>query len=306
MEFSHKPVLAEAAVGMLDIKPDGIYIDATAGGGGHSEEIAKRLNGGMLISLDRDPDAVEAAGRRLEPYSAKVVRANYSEIAQVLSSLDIAEVDGVLMDIGVSSFQLDNPERGFAYQNDGPLDMRMSKQGRSAADLIREADFTELSGIIGRYGEERFAGRIASAIIRAREISPVTTTAQLSEIIISSVPAAYRRKENPSRRTFQALRIAVNGELQHLEKGIDGAFEALLPEGVLAVITFHSLEDRIVKRRFADYATGCTCPPDFPVCVCGKEPRGKLVNKKPVTASPEETDENPRSRSAKLRGIRKI
>ena len=307
MEFSHIPVLLEQTIEALEIKKDGIYVDGTAGGGGHSEQIAKRLDGGRLISIDRDPDALAAASKRLAPYAcAKVVEGNFSDIREILDKEGVDFVDGILLDIGVSSFQLDSPERGFSFHNDAPLDMRMSKSGTTAADLVNNLSADEISKILFEYGEEKFARNIASAIVREREKSPILTTGRLSEIISSAVPAKAKRKGHPARQSFQALRIAVNGELDNLSKGLDGAAASLKKGGILAVITFHSLEDRMVKRKFAELCKGCTCPPDFPVCVCGKVPFGELVFRSPKTAADGELEQNPRSRSAKLRALRRI
>lgn len=307
MEFCHKPVLLEETIDALDIKKDGIYIDGTAGGGGHSEQIAKRLESGRLISIDRDPDALNAAAKRLSPYpQARVIEGNFSEMKQIAEGLGINEVDGILLDIGVSSYQLDAPERGFSFHNDAPLDMRMSKSGPTAADLVAELSENELSKIFFEYGEEQYSRRIAAAIVREREKQPIVSTLQLAEIISESVPAKERRKGHPARQSFQALRIAVNGELDALSKGLDDAKGLLKIGGVLAVITFHSLEDRMVKQRFTSLCKGCTCPPDFPVCVCGKVPFAQPVFRRPKTASEQELSENPRSRSAKLRAIRRI
>lgn len=306
MEFIHKSVLLPQCLDALDIKADGIYVDGTAGGAGHSRAIAERLDGGRLIALDRDPDAVETATKRLSGYPATVVQSNFCDMQTALAGLGIHQVDGVLLDLGVSSFQLDNIDRGFSYHGDAPLDMRMSKSGMSAADLIAQADVERLTQIFRDYGEEKFAYRIAQNIVRARADAPILTTAQLTDIIAHSVPAAARRDGHPARRCFQALRIAVNGELDSLSQGLDAAFDLLRVGGVLAVITFHSLEDRMVKQRFAAYCKGCECPPDFPVCVCGKTPRGALRLRKPIVADEAELRENPRSRSAKLRAVRKI
>ena len=304
MEFSHVSVLLNESLDGLDIKPEGIYVDATAGGAGHSVHIAQKLKGGgRLIALDRDPDAVEAASERLKEYNAQVVKSNYSEIRTVLEELGIKLVDGVLMDLGVSSHQLDTPERGFSYHCDAPLDMRMSREGTSAYDIVNGCSEEELSRIIFEYGEEKFSRRIAANIVKARQTNPVKTTLELAEIVKSSVPAAVRREKNPCKKTFQAIRIAVNGELEHLSVGLDAAFHCLKPGGRLAVITFHSLEDRLVKQRFAGWCKGCICPPDFPQCVCGRKPEGRLVNRKPIEAKQEELERNNRSRSAKLRII---
>lgn len=304
MEFSHVSVLLKECIEGLDIKPDGIYVDCTVGGAGHSAEIAKRLtNGGLLIGLDRDPDAVTVASERLSGYNAKVVKSNYSELENVLRTLDIPAVDGILMDLGVSSHQLDTPDRGFSYNYDAPLDMRMSQEGTSAYDIVNDWSEEQLAKIIFEFGEEKFSRKIAKNIILERTKKPVKTTFELADIIKNSVPAAARREKNPCKKTFQAIRIAVNGEFDHLSSGLDTAFNSLKPGGRLAVITFHSLEDRIVKQRFANLCKGCICPPDFPQCVCGREPLGKLINKKPIIASEEELLHNNRSRSAKLRII---
>lgn len=303
MEFSHRPVLLDECIDALAIREDGVYVDGTAGGGGHSQEIAKRLITGRLIAIDQDPDAILAAGTRLSPYpQAKLVRSNFSRMAQVLQELGISKVDGVLLDIGVSSHQLDTPERGFSYHADAPLDMRMSQEGPSAKDLVNGLPERELSRILFEYGEERYARGIARAIVRRREEGPIETTGELVDAIKSGMPAAAKREQgHPARRTFQALRIEVNGELDRLKEGLAAAFLSLKVGGRLAVITFHSLEDRIVKRQYAAWCKGCTCPPDFPVCVCGKTPDAALLTRKPVEASPEELESNPRSRSAKLR-----
>ncbi len=307
MEFSHIPVLLYECINGLMIRPDGIYLDGTAGGGGHSEEIAKRLKNGRLISLDQDPDAVETASRRLAPYpQATVVHANFRDMEEVLRSLSIRQIDGVLLDLGVSSYQLDAAERGFSYQKDAPLDMRMSKTGKSAKDFVNLAPEEEIARVLFEYGEERYARRIASKIVYKRQEKPLETTLELAEIIKSAVPSASRREKNPAKRSFQAIRIAVNGELDALKEGLEAAFRVLKPGGRLAVITFHSLEDRIVKQAFAAYAKGCECPPDFPVCVCGKTPRAKLINRKPILPSKEEMEQNRRSQSAKLRVLEKI
>ncbi|MBR4511148.1 MAG: 16S rRNA (cytosine(1402)-N(4))-methyltransferase RsmH [Ruminococcus sp.] len=305
MKFSHVPVLLTQTIDGLDIKPDGIYVDCTAGGGGHSSAIAAKLsNKGRLISLDRDPDAVKAASERLSAFgNAQVIHRNYSELDKVLDELGIDAVDGILMDLGVSSYQLDEESRGFSYHSDAPLDMRMSRTGMSAADLVNTFDEQQLAKIIFEYGEEKFSRRIASNIVRAREKAPIETTLQLADIIRESVPQKARRDKNPCKKTFQAIRIAVNGEFDHLSEGLDKAFDALRPGGRLAVITFHSLEDRIVKQRFAGWCKGCICPPDFPQCVCGRKPQGKLVNRKPLEADEKELESNNRSRSAKLRII---
>ena len=306
MEFLHLPVLLDECIEGLAIKPSGIYVDGTAGGGGHSVEIAGRLDTGFLIAIDRDPDAVKAAGERLYGYNARVVESNYSEVKRVVAELGYDRIDGMLLDLGVSSWQLDNRERGFSYHDDAPLDMRMSREGVSARDIVNGYSYEDLSRILFEYGEEKYAKSIASNIVKLRESEPIESTAELAEIIKMSVPQKARREKNPCRKTFQAIRIEVNNELGSLSEGLDSAFDLLKVGGRLAVITFHSLEDRLVKQRFVSFCQGCTCPPEFPVCVCGKKPRGKLINKKPIEPSEEEQRINPRSRSAKLRIIEKI
>ena len=304
--FYHLPVLLDEVLAGLDIKPDGVYIDGTCGGGGHSDQIAKRLSGGTLVGIDRDPDAVKAASERLAPYGFRVVRGNYSDITGIARENGISAADGILLDLGVSSHQLDTEERGFSYHGNAPLDMRMSQEGQTAADLVNTLAEEELSRILFEYGEEKFSRRIAGEIVRRRADKPIETTGELADIVSSSVPAKFKRDKNPCRKTFQALRIAVNCEFEHLDRGLDEAFELLKTGGRLCVITFHSLEDRIVKQRFASFCKGCICPPDFPQCVCGRTPRGRLINRKPVEASQDELERNPRSRSAKLRVIEKL
>lgn len=306
MEFSHKSVLLKEAIDSLDIKPDGIYVDGTAGGAGHSLEIAKRLENGKLFALDRDPDAVAVATDRLKGYNATVIESNFDNMREALGSYGVFSVDGVLLDLGVSSYQLDNASRGFSYKQDAPLDMRMGKSGTTAADIVNTYSANELIRIFRDYGEERFAVKIANKIVSERQREPIVSTVRLCDIIASCVPSAIRREGNPARKCFQALRIEVNGELDSLNKVLDVAFDMLNIGGVLSVITFHSLEDRAVKVKFKQFCTGCTCPPDFPVCVCGKEPRGELLSRKPILPSEEEINDNQRSRSAKLRSIRKI
>lgn len=306
MEFSHISVLLNESIAALNIKENGIYVDGTAGGGGHSFEIASRLKKGKLIALDRDPDAIKAASQRLSGLSAEVVQSNFKDFDKVLDDKGIELIDGMLLDLGVSSHQLDEAERGFSYHADAPLDMRMAQSGATAADLVNTLSVEELTDILNRYGEEKFAFRIAKAIEKERQLSPITTTAKLAEIISAAVPAAARRDGHPARKSFQAIRIAVNGELDALSEVLEKAFYRLKKGGVLAVITFHSLEDRMVKQTFASLTKGCTCPPDFPVCVCGKTPDGKLVTKKPVAPSAMEEKANPRSRSAKLRAIERL
>lgn len=306
VDFSHIPVLLDEVINGLDIDPDGVYIDGTCGGAGHSSEIAKRLKGGRLIGIDRDPDAVKAAAARLTGYNAEVLHGNYSDIKALAASEGIDAADGILLDLGVSSHQLDTVERGFSYHGDAPLDMRMSQEGDTAADLVNSLSEAELARIMFEYGEEKFSRRIAEGIVKYRAEKRIETTGELADIISAAVPARFKRDKNPCRKTFQAIRIAVNGEFDHLERGLEDAFDLLKCGGRLCVITFHSLEDRIVKRRFAEFCKGCICPPDFPQCVCGRTPRGKLVNRKPIEAGENELADNPRSRSAKLRVIEKL
>lgn len=308
MNFEHKPVLFDETIRSLAIRPDGIYIDGTAGGGGHSKAIAEKLTTGKLLSIDQDPDAIRAAGERLAGFACSLVRrGNFSHMKEIAAECGISQADGILLDIGVSSYQLDTPERGFSYHHDAPLDMRMSQSGTSARDLVNTLDWKELASIISRYGEDKNAVRIAKGIVNARQEKPIETTLQLAEIIKNSVPAAVRREQgHPARRTFQALRIEVNHELDVLSEGLDEAFSLLRPGGRLAVITFHSLEDRMVKQRMASWCEGCICPPDFPVCVCGRKPKAELIYKKGLAPAPEELAENPRARSARLRVCRKI
>lgn len=306
MEFAHKSVLLNESIEGLNINPAGVYIDCTTGGGGHSLEIAKRLDTGKLICFDQDKEAIEAAKSRLKDYSPVFVNRNFADIKETLAELKIDAADGILMDLGVSSYQLDNRERGFSYHDDAPLDMRMSGSGESARDVVNEYEEKELVRILQLYGEEKYAASIARGIVKAREGSPIETTAQLAEIIRTHVPERVRNEKNPCRKTFQAIRIEVNRELEVLETALSDGFDLLNKGGRMAIITFHSLEDRIVKNRFKEYCTGCTCPPEFPVCVCGKKPRAVLVNKKPLTASEDELRDNQRSRSAKLRILEKL
>lgn len=306
MEFTHIPVLLNETIESLNINPNGIYVDGTAGGAGHSTEIAKKLKNGRLISIDRDPDAIAVASERLKNYNATVVKGNFCDIKEILENLKIDSIDGMMMDLGVSSHQLDEGDRGFSYHKDAPLDMRMSQSGTTAADLVNELSVKELCNIFDKFGEEKFAYKIALGIDRARKEKRIETTLELADIIRDSIPAAARRDGHPARKCFQALRIAVNGELDYLESSIRDAFSVLKKGGILSIITFHSLEDRIVKKTFADLCKGCECPPDIPICVCGKTPDGELVTRKPVAPSQEELKINPRSRSAKLRSIRKI
>lgn len=309
-EFHHISVLLEECLDGLAIKPNGIYLDGTLGGAGHSGQIAKCLTTGRLIGIDRDPVALKAAGERLAPYKDNVtlVHSNFCEMAQVVKDLGFPGVDGILLDLGVSSPQLDDAQRGFSYMNDAPLDMRMnSEDALTAYTVVNTWSQDELKRILFDYGEERYAPRIAGAICRYREEKPIETTLELVEIIRSAMPPqALREKQHPAKRSFQAIRIAVNDELGSVERAMEAAIPLLNPGGRLAVITFHSLEDRIVKNAMAEAAKGCTCPPNFPVCVCGKKPQVKLISRKPIVATEEELEVNPRSRSAKLRVCEKI
>ena len=309
-EFHHISVLLEECIENLNIRPDGIYVDGTLGGAGHSARIAARLTTGRLIGIDRDPVALKAAGERLKDYEDRVtlVHSNFSQMAQVLAELNIDGVDGILLDLGVSSPQLDDGARGFSYMTDAPLDMRMNNQDSlSAETVVNTWTQEELKRILYTYGEERYAPQIASAICRRREAAPIKTTLELVDVIRSAMPpAALREKQHPAKRSFQAIRIAVNDELGAVEQIMKDAVGLLNPGGRLAIITFHSLEDRIVKNGMADAAKGCTCPPSFPVCICGKKPRVKLISKKPIVSTEEELKENPRARSAKLRVCEKI
>ncbi len=309
-EFHHVSVLLQECIDALDIKPDGIYVDGTLGGAGHSSQIAARLTTGRLIGIDRDPVALVAAGKRLAPYADRVtlVHSNFCEIAKVLTDLGIDGVDGILLDLGVSSPQLDEVGRGFSYMGDAPLDMRMNgEDALSAYDVVNTWSYEELRRILYEYGEERYAPQIANAICRHRESAPVQTTLELVDIIRGAMPpAALREKQHPAKRSFQAIRIAVNDELGSVEKVMKDAIPCLKLGGRLAVITFHSLEDRIVKNGMAAAAKGCTCPPNFPVCVCGNKPKVKLISRKPIVSGQEELDRNPRARSAKLRICEKL
>lgn len=306
MDFSHYSVMLDECINGLDIKPDGIYIDGTCGGAGHSRAIASKLTDGLLIGIDRDPDAIATARERLAGYNAKVLRGRFSDMKSLAANEGITSVDGILLDLGVSSHQLDTLERGFSYHGDAPLDMRMSQDGISAKDIVNTYSYEEISRILWEYGEEKFSRRIADTIVKRREQAPIETTSQLADIVCSAVPAKFKREKNPCKKTFQAIRIAVNCELDELDKALDDGFDMLKSGGRMCIITFHSLEDRMVKQRFASFCTGCTCPPDFPVCVCGNKPRGKLVNRKPIEASEKELAENNRSHSAKLRIIEKL
>ena len=310
INFSHRSVLLDECIEALAIKENGIYVDGTAGGGGHSYEIAKRLGGGMLIAIDQDAAAIEAATNRLAPFGdrVKVVRDNFSNLASVCESLGVAKIDGLLLDLGVSSYQLDTAERGFSYMADAPLDMRMDKRAAlDACRVVNEYSEAELKRIFWEYGEERFSGRIAARIVAQRNQQPILTTGELVQIIKSAIPAGMREGgSHPAKRTFQAIRIEVNKELNVIAPAIDSAVKLLDEGGRIAIITFHSLEDRIVKQKFAELASGCECPRDFPVCVCGKRPELRQVNRKPILPSAEELAENSRSHSAKLRVAEKL
>lgn len=307
MAFTHISVLLQQTLDCLNIQPQGIYIDATAGGGGHSIEIARRLETGRLIAIDKDPDATSVLRQRLAPYpTVTVVMDDFKNIALVAAQQNVTSVSGVLLDLGVSSHQLDTAERGFSYHTEAPLDMRMAQKGLSAYDVVNEYPERMLEKIFREYGEERFSRRVAQAIVTKRGSQPIVTTTQLADLIKQAIPAATRREGgHPAKRCFQAIRIEVNGELDALSQALDDAFLLLAPGGRIAVITFHSLEDRLVKKRFARLCTGCTCPPDFPVCTCNKKPKAKVVLRKALAPTPEEIKHNPRSRSAKLRCIEK-
>ena len=309
-EFHHVSVLLEECLEGLNIKPDGVYVDGTLGGAGHSSQIVRRLTTGRLIGIDRDPVALKAAGERLAPYADRVtlVHSNFCEMDHVLDDLGIEGVDGILLDLGVSSPQLDEVSRGFSYMGDAPLDMRMNHEDTLTADgVVNTWSQEELKRILYDYGEERYAPQIAAAICRRREAAPIKTTLELVDVIRSAMPpAALREKQHPAKRSFQAIRIAVNDELGAVRQVLDAAIPKLNPGGRLAIITFHSLEDRIVKNGMADAAKGCTCPPNFPVCVCGKKPKVKIITRKPVVSGDEELDRNPRARSAKLRVCEKL
>ena len=311
MEFRHRPVMLEQCVKGLDIRPDGIYVDGTLGGGGHSGAICRSLDErGTLIGIDRDRDALNVSSERLKEYKCQkyFVQSNYSDIKQMLSELKIEKVDGALLDLGVSSFQLDNPQRGFSYMNDAPLDMRMSQDDDfTAYDIVNDYDRNELIRVIGRYGEERWASRIADFIVKIRSDKPIESTYELVDVIKQAIPASARRTgPHPAKRTFQAIRIEVNDELSQLERAVEEFCDILAPGGRLCIITFHSLEDRIVKEIFSRRANPCTCPREFPICACGKKADIKKITGKPFVPDAEETEENPRARSAKLRIAEKI
>ena len=305
-EFEHIPVLFNETIDALNVRPDGIYVDCTAGGGGHCAAVAERLTTGRIIAIDQDPEAIANLQERFKDNGrVTIVHDNFVNISSILESLGIDGVDGIMADLGVSSHQLDTDERGFSFHKDAPLDMRMSMEGMSAADLVNTASQSELQKIIYTYGEEKFAPSIARNIVRAREQKPIETTFELVDIIKASMPMKAKRDGHPARKTFQALRIEVNGELEKLEHALDDMFEALNPSGRIAIITFHSLEDRIVKKKFNKFCEGCICPPEFPVCVCGRKPRGKLPFKSKAPTE-NEVGENFRAHSARLRAIEKI
>ena len=306
MEFRHKSVLLDECIGNLNIKPDGVYVDGTLGGAGHSLEIARRLTeGGLLVGIDQDQAAIETARERLAEYGdrCRIVRSNYVHMDEVLRDLSIGGADGILLDLGVSSYQLDTPERGFSYMEDAPLDMRMDqRQDKTARDIVNEYTEQELYHLIRDFGEDRFAKNIARHIVKARQDKPVETTGQLAELIKAAIPARVRAQGgHPAKRTFQAIRIELNQELAVLKEALDKMADLLNPGGRLCIITFHSLEDRIVKTKFRELENPCTCPPDFPVCVCGKKSLGRVVTRKPILPTEAEMEENPRSKSAKLR-----
>ena len=305
-EFKHIPVLFNETIDALNVRPDGIYVDCTAGGGGHCAAVAERLTTGRIIAIDQDPEAVANLQERFKNNGrVTIVHDNFVNISSILENLGINGVDGIMADLGVSSHQLDTDERGFSFHKDAPLDMRMSMEGMSAADLVNTASQSELQKIIYTYGEEKFASSIARNIVKAREKKPIETTFELVDIIKASMPMKAKRDGHPARKTFQALRIEVNGELEKLERALDDMFEALNPSGRIAIITFHSLEDRIVKKKFNKFCEGCICPPEFPVCVCGRKPRGKLPFKSKAPTE-NEVGENFRAHSARLRAIEKI
>ena len=311
MEFKHVPIMLDQVLENLDIKADGVYVDGTLGGAGHSNEIIKKLSsGGRLVGIDQDDDAIRTAGARLQKYKDRVdiVKANYVNMNPVLDELGIGKVDGILLDLGVSSYQFDNADRGFSYRMDAPLDMRMDRSSDyTAEDIVNDYSEAELRRIIKDYGEEKFAGRIAAEIVRTREKGRIKTTFELNDIISRAIPAAARRHGgHPSKKTYQAIRIELNNELSVLSDSIDGMIERLKPGGRLCIITFHSLEDRIVKNAFKNAENPCTCPPEFPVCVCGKKPKGRVITRKPIEADEKEREINPRSTSAKLRVFEKI
>lgn len=303
MEFVHKSVLFDEAIEALNLNDEKIILDGTAGGGGHSSEIAKKAK--MLIAVDQDPDAITVLNERLgDKENVVIVHDNFSNIKNILKNLNVEKIDGLLLDLGVSSFQLDTADRGFSFHKDAPLDMRMSKSGLSAKDVVNTYSEAELADVIFKYGEEKFARKIAANIVKARQDKPIETTFELVNIIKSSLPQKAMRDSHPARKTFQAIRIEVNGELDVLKKALDDAFDCLNSQGRIAVITFHSLEDRIVKEKFNEWCRGCTCPKEFPVCVCGNTPKGKTL--KALTPSDKELEINPRARSSRLRVFEKF
>lgn len=308
MEFSHISVMLNETVDGLNVKKDGIYVDGTTGGGGHSLEVLSRLNGsGKLFCFDRDPDAINACKERFSKYNnVTLINEKYSSLKSALADLGVDAIDGMMLDLGVSSHQLDTRERGFSYHGEAPLDMRMSQQGITAAEIVNTYSEKELANIFFIYADEKFSFKIAAEIIKRRETKPIETTTELADIVSQCYPNKFKRNGHPARKVFQALRIAVNDEMGEVEKGIEDAFSILKKGGRLSIITFHSIEDRLVKQKFASFTKGCTCPPDFPVCVCGNKPKAKLVNRKPIVASDEELENNQRSRSAKLRILEKL
>lgn len=306
-DFVHIPVMLNEAVDGLSIRPDGIYIDGTAGGGGHSAAILQRLTTGRLYSIDQDPDAIMTVTERFKgDMRSIIVKGNFGDMKRLMNDRGVTAADGILLDIGVSSHQLDDGDRGFSYHEDAPLDMRMSQSGPTAAEYVNSMDVGELSRVISLYGEEKYAYSIAKGIVRYRESNPIETTTELAEIVKQNVPQKVRRDGHPARKTFQAIRIAVNRELEVLEQGLEGGFELLSSGGRLCVITFHSLEDRVVKHFMQKMAQGCTCPKDFPVCVCGNVPKARIITRKPIIPSQKELTDNPRARSAKLRILEKL
>lgn len=308
MEFSHISVMLKETVDGLNVKENGVYVDGTAGGGGHSAEILSRLNGtGKLFCFDRDPDAIAACKERFEKFNnVTLVNEKYSSLKSVLCEFGVNEIDGLMLDLGVSSHQLDTRERGFSYHDTAPLDMRMSQKGITAADIVNTYSAKDLANIFFIYADEKFSFKIADEIVKRRAEKPFETTSELAELVSDCYPNKFKRNGHPARKVFQALRIAVNDEMGEVEKGIEDAFSMLTKGGRLSIITFHSVEDRLVKQKFLSFTKGCTCPPDFPVCVCGNKPKAKLINRKPIVASEEELEHNLRSRSAKLRILEKL
>ncbi len=307
-DFSHISVMLNETVDGLDIKPDGVYVDGTLGGGGHSMEIAKRLSEkGRLYCFDRDPDAINACKDKFASFeNVTLINTKYSQLKQELENRGVHHIDGLMLDLGVSSHQLDTRSRGFSYHADAPLDMRMSQSGTTAADIVNSYSEKELANIFYIYADEKFSFKIAKRIVEVREQKPIETTLELAELVSECYPNKFKRSGHPARKVFQALRIAVNDEMGEVEKGIEDAFSMLNKDGRLSIITFHSIEDRLVKQKFASFTKGCTCPPDFPVCVCGNTPKAQVVNRKPIVASEKELEHNLRSRSAKLRILKKL